>query len=149
MDLYGVKAQIRIDLAKNNFVHFETVYRYFNSLNDQTLWNTPSLQMNWKSQFRFKNLITLSLNGGVWGDRYAQEHIILLDNATESVYPNKITLPLFFRTTAHLTVKLNDQFDAFIKGRFSNSDVHGQWGFFQEPTLILLGGVTYKFDFQY
>ncbi|MDG2387672.1 MAG: hypothetical protein P8M02_09690 [Flavobacteriaceae bacterium] len=149
LDLYGVKAQIRIDLAKNNFVHFETVYRYFNSLNDQTLWNTPSLQMNWKSQFRFKNLITLSLNGGVWGDRYAQEHIILLDNATESVYPNKITLPLFFRTTAHLTVKLNDQFDAFIKGRFSNSDVHGQWGFFQEPTLILLGGVTYKFDFQY
>ena len=62
---------------------------------------------------------------------------------------HEITLPLFFRSTAHLTIKLNDQFDTFIKGRFSNSEIHGQWSFYEEPSLLLLGGITYKFDFQY
>lgn len=149
VDLYGVKARLRIDLAKNNFVHFETVYRHFELTNDQVLYNIPALQMNWKSQFKFKDILTLAFNGEVWGNRSALEHIILQDQANQSIYPEEISLPLFLRSSAHLTIKLNEQFDAFVKGRFSNSDIHGQWGYFQEPSLLLLGGVTYKFDFQY
>ena len=149
IDLYGVKARLRIDLAKNNFVHFETVYRHFELTDDQVLYNIPALQMNWKSQFKFKDILTLAFNGEVWGNRSALEHIILQDQANQSIYPEEISLPLFLRSSAHLTIKLNEQFDAFVKGRFSNSDIHGQWGYFQEPSLLLLGGVTYKFDFQY
>jgi hypothetical protein len=149
VDLYGVKAQIRIDLAKNNFVHFETVYRYFELTDDQVLFNIPALQMNWKSQFKFKDILTLAVNGEVLGNRTALEHIVLQNQANQSIYSEEISLPLFLRSTAHLTLKLNEQFDAFIKGRFSNSDIHGQWGYFQEPSFILLGGITYKFDFQY
>ena len=149
VDLYGVKARLRIDLAKNNFVHFETVYRHFELTDDQVMYNIPALQMNWKSQFKFKDILTLAFNGEVWGNRSALEHIILQDQANQSIYPEEISLPLFLRSSAHLTIKLNEQFDAFVKGRFSNSDIHGQWGYFQEPSLLLLGGVTYKFDFQY
>ena len=149
VDLYGVKARLRIDLAKNNFVHFETVYRHFELTDDQVMYNIPALQMNWKSQFKFKDILTLAFNGEVWGNRSALEHIILQDQANQSIYPKEISLPLFLRSSAHLTIKLNEQFDAFVKGRFSNSDIHGQWGYFQEPSLLLLGGVTYKFDFQY
>ena len=149
VDLYGVKARLRIDLAKNNFIHFETVYRHFELTDDQVLYNIPALQMNWKSQFKFKDILTLAFNGEVWGNRSALEHIILQDQANQSIYPEEISLPLFLRSSAHLTIKLNEQFDAFVKGRFSNSDIHGQWGYFQEPSLLLLGGVTYKFDFQY
>lgn len=149
VDLYGVKARLRIDLAKNNFVHFETVYRHFELTDDQVLYNIPALQMNWKSQFKFKDILTLAFNGEVWGNRSALEHIILQDQANQRIYPEEISLPLFLRSSAHLTIKLNEQFDAFVKGRFSNSDIHGQWGYFQEPSLLLLGGVTYKFDFQY
>jgi hypothetical protein len=149
VDLYGVKARLRIDLAKNNFIHFETVYRYFELTDDQVLYNNPVLQMNWKSQFKFKDILTLAFNGEVWGNRSALEHIILQDQANQSIYPEEISLPLFLRSSAHLTIKLNEQFDAFVKGRFSNSDIHGQWGYFQEPSLLFLGGVTYKFDFQY
>ena len=149
VDLYGVKARLRIDLAKNNFVHFETVYRHFELTDDQVMYNIPALQMNWRSQFKFKDILTLAFNGEVWGNRSALEHIILQDQANQSIYPEEISLPLFLRSSAHLTIKLNEQFDAFVKGRFSNSDIHGQWGYFQEPSLLLLGGVTYKFDFQY
>ncbi len=149
VDLCGVKARLRIDLAKNNFVHFETVYRHFELTDDQVMYNIPALQMNWKSQFKFKDILTLAFNGEVWGNRSALEHIILQDQANQSIYPEEISLPLFLRSSAHLTIKLNEQFDAFVKGRFSNSDIHGQWGYFQEPSLLLLGGVTYKFDFQY
>ena len=149
VDLYGVKARLRIDLVKNNFIHFETVYRHFELTDDQVMYNIPALQMNWKSQFKFKDILTLAFNGEVWGNRSALEHIILQDQANQSIYPEEISLPLFLRSSAHLTIKLNEQFDAFVKGRFSNSDIHGQWGYFQEPSLLLLGGVTYKFDFQY
>ena len=113
------------------------------------LWNIPALQLNWKSQIRYKDIVTLSFNGEVWGDRTTNEHIILSSQATQSVYAEEFTLPLFLRSTAHLTIRLNDQFDAFLKGRFSNSEIHGQWGFYQEPSFLLLGGITYKFDFQY
>ena len=105
--------------------------------------------MNWNSQFHFRNILTLSFNGEVWGDRAANEYIRSLDFIGSNIGPEKFELPLFLRSTFHLTVNLNDQFDAFIKGRFSNSDIHGQWGFYQEPSLIILGGITYKFDFQY
>lgn len=149
VDLYGVKAQIRIDLAKNNFVHFETAYRHFELDDTQKLYNIPALQMSWKSQFRYKNLLTLAFNGEVWGNRPALEHVILQSLSNESIYTEEINLPLFFRSTAHLTLRLNEQFDAFVKGKFTNSELHGQWGYFQEPSLILLGGITYKFDFQY
>lgn len=148
VDLYGIKAQIRIDLVKNNFIQFETSYRYFEVADQQTLWNIPSLQMNWKSQFRFRNIIMLSFNGEVWGNRAANKYITPI-TSSESIYSEEFTLPLFFRSTAHLNVKLNDQFDTFFKGRFTNSEAHGLWGFYKEPSFILLGGITYKFDFQY
>ena len=149
IDLYGIRAQIRIDFARNNFVQFETSYRYYDLDEDQILLNIPALEMNWKSQFRFRNILTLYFNGEIWGDRTAIEYIRSLDFIGSSIGPEKFTLPLFLRSTAHLTINLNNQFDAFIKGRFSNSDIHGQWGFYQEPSFILLGGITYKFDFQY
>ena len=149
VDLYGIRAQIRIDLARNNFVQFETAYRYYDLDDNQVLYNIPALEMNWKSQFSFRNILTLYFNGEVWGDRTAIEYIKSLDFIGSNIGPEEFTLPFFLRSTAHLTIKLNNQFDAFIKGRFSNSDIHGQWGFYQEPSLILLGGITYKFDFQY
>jgi hypothetical protein len=93
--------------------------------------------------------LTLAFNGEVWGNRPALEHVILQSLSNESIYTEEINLPLFFRSNAHLTLRLNEQFDAFVKGKFTNSELHGQWGYFQEPSLILLGGITYKFDFQY
>lgn len=149
LSLYGLRAQLRIDLAKYNFIHFETAYRYFDIGNGQTLLNTPSLQMNWKSQFRYKEFLTVSFNGEVWGDRQALKHIILQDQLNTSSYAEEFKLPLFVRSTASFTVKLNSQFDAFIKARYTTEGIHGQWSFYQEPNLLLLGGITYKFDFQY
>ena len=45
--------------------------------------------------------------------------------------------------------KIADQFDVFIKGRYSTQGIHGRWAFYPEPPFLLLTGVTYKFDFQY
>ena len=36
-DIYGLKVSVRIDLAKNNFVRFETSYRFFDLDKDQNL----------------------------------------------------------------------------------------------------------------
>lgn len=149
LSLYGLRAQLRIDLAKNNYFHFETAYRYFEGEGGQSLYNIPALQMNWKSQFRYKELVTLSFNGEVWGDRPALKHIILQDLSNQSRYEEEFSLPLFIRSTASITVKLNEQFDAFVNARYTTEGIHGQWSFYQEPNLLFLMGITYKFDFQY
>lgn len=149
-DLYGFKAALRIDLAKDNFVRFETRYRVFETNGNQELWNVPALEMNWESQFQWKDRLAFSLSGNLWGDRKAAFRPIFIDqdlNSAQTPLPENI--PLFISTTAHLTYKLTDQFDAFAKVKMNSQETHGRWAYYPEPQLLLLGGIVYKFDFQY
>ena len=149
-DLYGFKASLRIDLAKDNFVLFETRYRVFETNGNQELWNVPALEMNWESQFQWKDRLAFSLSGNLWGDRKAAFRPIFIDqdlNSAQTPLPENI--PLFISTTAHLTYRLTDQFDAFAKVKVNSQETHGRWAYYQEPQLLLLGGIVYKFDFQY
>ena len=149
-DLYGFKASLRIDLAKDNFVLFETRYRVFETNGNQELWNVPALEMNWESQFQWKDRLAFSLSGNLWGDRKAAFRPIFIDqdlNSAQTPLPENI--PLFISTTAHLTYKLTDQFDAFAKVKMNSQETHGRWAYYPEAQLLLLGGIVYKFDFQY
>ena len=149
-DLYGFKASLRIDLAKDNFVRFETRYRVFETNGNQELWNVPALEMNWESQFQWKDRLAFSLSGNLWGDRKAAFRPIFIDqdlNSAQTPLPENI--PVFISTTAHLTYKLTDQFDAFAKVKMNSQETHGRWAYYPEPQLLLLGGIVYKFDFQY
>lgn len=149
-DLYGFKASLRIDLAKDNFVRFETRYRVFETNGNQELWNVPALEMNWESQFQWKDRLAFSLSGNLWGDRKAAFRPIFIDqdlNSAQTPLPENI--PIFISTTAHLTYKLTDQFDAFAKVKMNSQETHGRWAYYPEPQLLLLGGIVYKFDFQY
>ena len=148
-DIYGLKASVRIDLAKNNFVRFETSYRFFDLDKDQNLWNIPSLEMNWESQFKWNDRFLFSLNGNLFGDRKAALRPIFLKQDINSAQITSENLPIFITTTAHITYKIADQFDLFIKGRYNTQGIHGRWAFYPEPPFLLLTGVTYKFDFQY
>jgi hypothetical protein len=148
-DIYGFKASIRIDLAKNNFVRFETLYRFFDLDKDQNLWNIPSLEMNWESQFKWNDRLLFSLNGNLLGDRKAGLRPIFLKQDINNSQITSENLPVFITTSAHITYKIADQFDVFIKGRFNTQGIHGRWAFYPEPPFLLLTGVTYKFDFQY
>lgn len=149
-DLYGFKASLRIDLAKDNFVRFETRYRVFETNGNQELWNVPALEMNWESQFQWKDRLAFSLSGNLWGDRKAAFRPVFINqdlNSAQTPLPENI--PLFISTTAHLTYKLTDQFDAFAKVKMNSQETHGRWAYYPEPQLLLLGGIVYKFDFQY
>ena len=151
-DLYGFKASLRIDLAKDNFVRFETRYRVFETNGNQELWNVPALEMNWESQFQWKDRLAFSLSGNLWGDRKAAFRPIFIDqdlNSAQTLLPQNIPLFIFISTTAHLTYKLTDQFDAFAKVKMNSQETHGRWAYYPEPQLLLLGGIVYKFDFQY
>ena len=148
-DIYGIKANFRIDLAKNNFIHFETLYRIYNSIDNQNLWNVPSLEMNWKSQLKLSEQFSFSINGNLWGDRKAAFRPIFIDQNLNNVQIISENLPIFLTTAAHLTYKISEQFDIFIKSRFNSSGIHGRWLYFKEPPLLFVGGLNYKFDFQY
>jgi hypothetical protein len=148
-DLYGFKASIRIDLAKANFVRFETRYRFFETSGNQELWNIPALEMNWESQFQLEDRFVFSLSGNLWGDRKAAFRPIFIDQDLNTVQTLSENIPLFISTTAHLSYKLSNQFDAFVKVKLNTKELHGRWAYFPEPPLLFLGGITYKFDFQY
>lgn len=148
-DLFGFNASIRIDLAKDNFVRFETRYRVFETKESQELWNIPAFEMNWESHFQLKDRFAFSLFGNLWGDRKAAVRPIFINQDLNSVQTLSESLPLFISTSAHLTYKLTDQFDVFVKSKITSSQNHGRWAYYPEPPLLLFGGVTYKFDFQY
>ncbi|MDG1912372.1 MAG: hypothetical protein P8I42_06060 [Flavobacteriaceae bacterium] len=149
VDLYGFKADIKIDLAKNNFVRFGTQYRYFDTSSNQSLWNLPSLEMNWEGQFKWKDYLTFTFQGSLLGDRIAAYRPIFLTQASENVTYQDESLPMFISSTSHITYKLSNQFDVFVKLKLNSEGVHGRWAYYNEPSFLLLAGVTYKFDFQY
>ena len=74
---------------------------------------------------------------------------IFLGQQAESVTFREQVVPIFISTTSHLSVKLTEQFDVFAKIKINSKGPHGRWAYFQEPPFLILGGVTYKFDFQY
>lgn len=149
VDLYGFKADIKIDLAKNNFVRFGTKYSYYETTNSQSLWNIPSLEMNWEGQFKWKELVTLTFQGNLIGDRTVAFRPIFLNQEVENVQYQEEKIPLFVTTTSHITFKLSEQFDVFAKLRLNSEGIHGRWSYYSEPSFLFLAGVTYKFDFQY
>ena len=149
IDLYGFKADIKIDLAKNNFIRFGTQYRHYDTSSNQILWNLPSLEMNWEGQFKWKDYLTFTFQGSLLGDRTAAYRPIFLTQASENVPYQEENLPLFINTTSHIAYKLSDQFDVFVKLKLNSEGVHGRWAYYNEPSFLLLAGVTYKFDFQY
>ena len=151
-NLYGFKASIRIDLIKDNFVFFETRYNHYETKENQTLWNIPSLEMNWESQVKLRDFVVLSFNGSLWGVRDSSSRPIFFEQSlidAQAIPPDVETLPLFFRTSTHISFKITEQIDLFIKARFNSSGIHGRWAFYPEAPLLVLGGLTYKFDFQY
>lgn len=151
-NLYGIKTSIRIDLVKDNFIFFETRYNYYETQEKQILWNTPSLEMNWESQVKLRDFIALSITGSLWGIRDSSLRPIFFEQSlvdAQAIPPDKETLPLFFRTSTHISFKITEQFDLFIKARLNSSGIHGRWAYYPEAPLLVLGGLTYKFDFQY
>ena len=151
-NLYGFRASIRIDLIKDNFVFFETRYNYYETQKKQILWNIPSLEMNWESQIKLRDFIALSFYGSLWGVRDSSSRPIFFEQSlvdAQAIPPDVDTLPLFFRTSTHISFKITEQFDLFIKARFNSSGIHGRWAYYPEAPLLILGGLTYKFDFQY
>ena len=55
-------------------------------------------------------------------------------------------LPFFLQSTFLLNYKIKNPFDLFLKGRLSNSQSHGQWGYYPEPNYLFLAGLSYKFN---
>ena len=149
LDMYGFRASLRLDLAKNNFIRLETLYRHFESNDLQSLWNIPSVEMNWEGQFKWKDLVTFSFQGSMLGNRTIAYRPIFLGQQAESVTFQEQLAPIFISTTSHLSVKLTEQFDVFTKIKTNSKGPYGRWAYFQEPPFLIMGGVTYKFDFQY
>ena len=150
LSFYGFNASIIINMIKDNFIRFEASYRFFDTQQEEILWNIPSLQANWESQIKWNDHLAFSFKGSLWGDRSAAVRPIFLDQELSSdLLINEEILPIFIRSSAHITYKLTKQFDLFFKGRFNSKGIHGRWSYYPEPPFLILGGITYKFDFQY
>ena len=150
LSFYGFNASIIINMIKDNFIRFEASYRFFDTQQEEILWNIPSLQASWESQIKWNDHLAFSFKGSMWGDRSAAVRPIFLDQELSSdLLINEEILPIFIRSSAHITYKLTKQFDLFFKGRFNSKGIHGRWSYYPEPPFLILGGITYKFDFQY
>ena len=105
--------------------------------------------MNWEGQFNWKDNLTFTFQGSLLGDRIAAYRPIFLNQQVDNVQFQEENVPLFVSTTSHVAYKLSDQFDVFVKLKLNSVGPHGRWLYYNEPSFLLLAGVTYKFDFQY
>jgi len=149
VNLYGIRAALQIDLTKNNYVRFETFYNHYDSTDQQILWNIPSIKLNWEGQFQWKNNLTLTFQGTLIGERLVAFRPIFIGQEIEEAQYQQEKIPNFITTTTHLTYKLSQQFDVFLKTKLNSSGIHGEWAYYNQPPLLMLAGITYKFDFQY
>lgn len=149
ISLYGVKIALQIDLTENNYIRFETFYNYYDFTEQQILWNVPSIELNWEGQFKWKNNLTLTFQGTLIGDRLAAFRPIFIAQEIKKIQYQEEKIPYFITTTTHLTYKLSQQFDVFLKAKINSSGIHGKWAYYKEPSSLILAGITYKFDFQY
>lgn len=146
---YGIKSSLRLDVAKNNFVRFETKYRYFEPQENQILWNTPGFEMAWEGQLTWKDKIVFTFNGRAFGDRSSAFRPIFVNQQLENVPFLENKLSLFTQSNFHISYKLINQFDVFLKSKISSKGLNGRWANYPEPSFLLLGGILYKLDLQY
>lgn len=143
---YDFRARLGFDFARENHLDIEMQYFSYAAENQQTLWNLPQLKLNANAQFNWSKL-SFSVNAQMIGERSSARWPIF---NTLTLDPNRKSeieqLPLFLQSTFLINYKIKEPFDLFFKGRVSNSQSHGQWGYYPEPNYLILAGLSYKFN---
>lgn len=143
---YDFRAQLGFDFARENHLGFEMQYFTYSTENQEILWNIPQLKLNANAHFNWSKL-SFSFNAEMIGERNAALWPIF---NTLTLDPNRKSeteqLPFFLQSTFFLNYKIKNPFDLFLKGRLSNSQSHGQWGYYPEPNYLFLAGLSYKFN---
>ena len=133
---------LTLDLNKSINVGLRGSYYLYDTKNELTAWNLPQ----WEATATFNYKITpkwvLDSQTFVSGERITKRQ-------GGSFFLGKTTtvLPMFADVNLKLQYHHNDQLSFFVKGNNLTGQAYQKWLDYPVLGLQVLGGVTYKFDF--
>ncbi|WBL21615.1 TonB-dependent receptor [Zunongwangia sp. HRR-M8] len=120
-------------------------FDYDTDIQDEA-WNLPTYNAELTADYQITDKWYAGANLFLVGQREAMG---IVDNrpVDGGIDREPITLDSYFDANAHVGYRINDQFTAFVKGSNLLNNDYQQWSDFQVQGIQVLGGVTYKFDY--
>lgn len=139
-------ANISVDVNDNFRLGITGEFFDYDTDREQEAWNLPNYTAELTADYQITEKWYAGANLFLVGEREAMAIVDSrpVDGGIERAF---ITLDSYFDANAHVGYRFNDQLSAFVKGSNLLNNDYQRWSDFQVQGIQVLGGVTYKFDY--
>ncbi|MCB7481003.1 TonB-dependent receptor [Christiangramia sediminis] len=135
-------AELNVDVNRNFRLGINGEFFDYNTDSQAEAWNLPTMKASLNADYQITEKWYTGANLFYIGERKDENRSISL------VFDDPIiTLDSYFDANAHLGYRFNDQLSAFVKGSNLLNNNYQKWLDYDVQGIQVLGGVTYKFDF--
>ena len=145
----GLETSISLRFNENNKLTLETRYSDYQSAEEKHAWNLPSLEIDLKGNFRFRQKLFVQFNGNYIGKREVAAWDVFLNQPLEDAVEKTAILSGFFSVSSNVTYKLNQSWDIFYESKVRLGKETTKWAHYVNQNQLHLAGIRYKFDLNF
>lgn len=135
-------AEVNVDLNRNFRLGMNGEFFNYNTDTEAEAWNLPSMTASLNADYQITEKWYTGANLFYVGERKDE-----LRSLSQTFADPVVTLDSYFDANAHVGYRFNNQLSAFIKGSNLLDNNYQKWMDYNVQGIQVLGGVTYKFDF--
>lgn len=139
-------AEISADLSSNFQLGVNGEVFSYDTDNQDEAWNMPDYKASVMGNYTISDKWIAGVNLFLVGER---NDLAIRDFSAlnAGIAENKITLDNYFDANAQVRYKFSDRLSVFVKGSNLFNNDYQSWSNFNVQGLQVLGGLTYKFDY--
>ncbi|TRO65467.1 TonB-dependent receptor [Christiangramia sabulilitoris] len=135
-------AELNVDVNRNFRLGVNGEFFSYNTDVQAEAWNLPGMKASLNADYQITEKWYTGANLFLVGERKDENRSVSL------VFDDSIVnLDSYFDVNAHLGYRFNNQLSAFVKGSNLLDNNYQKWLDYDVQGIQVLGGVTYKFDF--
>ena len=145
----GLETSISLRFNENNKLTLETRYSDYESIEEKSAWNLPSLEIDLKGNFSFGKKLFIQFNGNYIGKREVAAWDVFLNQPLENAVEKTATLSGVFSVSSNITYKINPSWDVFYEAKVRLGKESARWAHYENHNQLHLAGIRYKFDINF
>ena len=138
----ALAAELNVDVNRNFRLGINAEFLNYNTDDQAEAWNLPNMTASLNADYQITEKWYSGANLFFVGERKDENRSLSLTFVDPIV-----TLDSYFDANAHVGYRFNDQLSAFVKGSNLLNNNYQKWMDYNVQGVQVLGGVTYKFDF--
>lgn len=138
----ALAAELNVDVNRNFRLGINAEFLNYNTDDQAEAWNLPNMTASLNADYQITEKWYSGANLFFVGERKDENRSLSLTFVDPIV-----TLDSYFDANAHVGYRFNDQLSAFAKGSNLLNNNYQKWMDYNVQGVQVLGGVTYKFDF--